>query len=553
MAHKFFRADIVVGLHGAGLTNAALSPEGVVLVELKSHFNRASDLFKKIAQGRSGGYMWVNTEQATRGGVGYGQMLNMSSASAVANCAASLWRKGKYSAQQRQRPASFPPLHQLASLSCACAPVGGGTSTAKALPGIYGVAPVGHADECPPAASNSGSGGNKAVERAAADCHAGMVTSPGAENCPRQQTVEISPTEAAISVGGQRADVAAIPLSPTTARRHARIDSQQEQANQVQLREEVRSEQGLQLSSPELDGNQSNSDVILQEDMSPPRFNNDVQTSPKSLGDSPPLVGSALVPSKYSPTAASLETIFVYSYEELAGAGYTHEQAIAFLRQQDLNIQVTASKRETSALVLESRDSGVFEVKTHLEGRVDATIVKDTSSSQGDSLEPKEKEDLEELTIDELSRRWKSLRRGKGMTSMPQDILPQSSTSRRRPPPSSLAERQILAADFKARGEVRIEGATVQEGVFEDDDELKKMPKRRTQVSSSRSAAQRKRNREARLRTPSKIPPAFTKELVEGKRSRVMMTPDLANFFGAPKAALGSGKQKPETMGKDLG
>jgi len=41
---------MVVGLHGAGLANAAFARRGVVLVELKSHFNRASDLFKKIAQ-----------------------------------------------------------------------------------------------------------------------------------------------------------------------------------------------------------------------------------------------------------------------------------------------------------------------------------------------------------------------------------------------------------------------------------------------------------------------------------------------------------------------
>jgi hypothetical protein len=88
-----------------------------------------------------------------------------------------------------------------------------------------------------------------------------------------------------------------------------------------------------------------------------------------------------------------------------------------------------------------------------------------------------------------------------------------------------------------------------QEGTFEDDDEVKQLPKRRTEPSSSsssssKSAAQRrKRNREARKRTPTKIPPAFLGELVDGKRPRVMLEPDLAGFFGAPqKATFGSAK-----------
>ena len=151
MAATFNSADIVVGLHGAGLTNAALASRGHVVVELKSHYNRASDLFKKIAQAREGGYMWVNTQQYGDG-PGNGQALPLDLATSVASCAVALWHQG-----QSPSGSKAPP--------CACRPVGGGTTTDRIKPGVFGYAAVGHINEC--SLSNP----------AGVDCHAGLVTS----------------------------------------------------------------------------------------------------------------------------------------------------------------------------------------------------------------------------------------------------------------------------------------------------------------------------------------------------------------------------------------
>ena len=47
---RFEDADVVIGVHGAGLANVALANEGLVLVELKSTFSRESELFKRITE-----------------------------------------------------------------------------------------------------------------------------------------------------------------------------------------------------------------------------------------------------------------------------------------------------------------------------------------------------------------------------------------------------------------------------------------------------------------------------------------------------------------------
>jgi capsular polysaccharide biosynthesis protein len=54
----YMQADIIIGLHGAGLTNAMFSRKGVVVVEFKSAYGSA-EVYRKIAQSREGGYVMV--------------------------------------------------------------------------------------------------------------------------------------------------------------------------------------------------------------------------------------------------------------------------------------------------------------------------------------------------------------------------------------------------------------------------------------------------------------------------------------------------------------
>ena len=61
----FAKADILVGMHGAGRTNAFLAPRGSVMIELKGWYKNENDLFRKIAQARWGGYVAVNMELAS--------------------------------------------------------------------------------------------------------------------------------------------------------------------------------------------------------------------------------------------------------------------------------------------------------------------------------------------------------------------------------------------------------------------------------------------------------------------------------------------------------
>jgi len=180
-----------------------------VVVELKSHFNRASDLFKKarfprskcfgrvwsceaapwdrctsslegtlsrvcvraqtvhtrvcacvrgcmhvaplcqVSQGRGGGYLWVNAVPGPRG---VGTALGPGVAERAAVCALSLWLAGQLDQQQRGGGGGggggIAPLGLAAG--CACRPVGGGVATAEAASGLFGFAPVAHADECRP-------------------------------------------------------------------------------------------------------------------------------------------------------------------------------------------------------------------------------------------------------------------------------------------------------------------------------------------------------------------------------------------------------------------
>ena len=59
-------ADVVLGPHGAGLANALLARRGLVLVEIHGDFGAELDLFRKVADGRAGGYVSVRGASRVR-------------------------------------------------------------------------------------------------------------------------------------------------------------------------------------------------------------------------------------------------------------------------------------------------------------------------------------------------------------------------------------------------------------------------------------------------------------------------------------------------------
>jgi capsular polysaccharide biosynthesis protein len=52
-------ADVIVSLHGAGLVNGVFARDGVMLVELHGGYGADDVIFRRLAQGRQGGYMKV--------------------------------------------------------------------------------------------------------------------------------------------------------------------------------------------------------------------------------------------------------------------------------------------------------------------------------------------------------------------------------------------------------------------------------------------------------------------------------------------------------------
>eukprot|EP01041_Mallomonas_annulata_P000369 gene369-673_t len=53
-------ADVIIGLHGAGLVNAIFAPRGCILVELKTVYGYKSDLFLRTADARNGVYVHLS-------------------------------------------------------------------------------------------------------------------------------------------------------------------------------------------------------------------------------------------------------------------------------------------------------------------------------------------------------------------------------------------------------------------------------------------------------------------------------------------------------------
>ncbi len=65
-------ADVMVGLHGAGLTNAIFARAGVGMIELKGHYGFDLDLFALVSEARWGKYLQLDIRKYARKGNGGG-------------------------------------------------------------------------------------------------------------------------------------------------------------------------------------------------------------------------------------------------------------------------------------------------------------------------------------------------------------------------------------------------------------------------------------------------------------------------------------------------
>jgi len=57
------KAQVLISLHGAGLINGIFARKGVVLVELHGGYGADDVIFRRLAQGRRGGYMKVKLDE----------------------------------------------------------------------------------------------------------------------------------------------------------------------------------------------------------------------------------------------------------------------------------------------------------------------------------------------------------------------------------------------------------------------------------------------------------------------------------------------------------
>lgn len=154
VVRRFAGADIILGMHGAGLSNALFAPEGFVLVELHGAYGASLDLFRKIAQARMGGYI----SMATVGGVdkpARGMGLDKGNSSSLTDCAIALWKRGhqprdiSISQVRATCGGMLGPEASSLGVDVELYPVG----TVRALKdspgtGIDGVAPVFHDVDC---------------------------------------------------------------------------------------------------------------------------------------------------------------------------------------------------------------------------------------------------------------------------------------------------------------------------------------------------------------------------------------------------------------------
>ena len=90
IAEDLASADILVSLHGAGLVNAIFAEDGVVLVELHGSYGADDVIFRRLAQGRKGGYLRARVVETPEAHY----IRTPERASAIADCALALWRGG---------------------------------------------------------------------------------------------------------------------------------------------------------------------------------------------------------------------------------------------------------------------------------------------------------------------------------------------------------------------------------------------------------------------------------------------------------------------------
>jgi hypothetical protein len=146
---SFAGADVVLGPHGAGLANALLARRGLVLVEIHGDFGAELDLFRKVADGRAGGYVSVKGRFSGAGGMTF----TAGDAAAIASCAVNVWLDGR-----NARVANATVTTSPATLE-ACGRVGPDPASPKLFVGsrkrlgsggalIEGAAVVGHDVDC---------------------------------------------------------------------------------------------------------------------------------------------------------------------------------------------------------------------------------------------------------------------------------------------------------------------------------------------------------------------------------------------------------------------
>ena len=146
---SFAGADIVLGPHGAGLANALLARRGLVLVEIHGDFGAELDLFRKVADGRAGGYVSVKGRFSGAGGMTF----SAEDASSIASCAVNVWLDGRNARVANATVTTSPETLQ------ACGRVGPDPSSPKLFVGsrkrlgsggalIEGAAVVGHDVDC---------------------------------------------------------------------------------------------------------------------------------------------------------------------------------------------------------------------------------------------------------------------------------------------------------------------------------------------------------------------------------------------------------------------
>mmetsp|Transcript_653 Transcript_653/g.2371 ORF Transcript_653/g.2371 Transcript_653/m.2371 type:complete len:138 (-) Transcript_653:42-455(-) len=86
----FRQADIVVGLHGAGCSNALFAAEGVVMVELHAAKGASTLTFRRIAAARRGGF--VRAVVVGKGRELGHDFVSATQPDAIARCAVTTWR-----------------------------------------------------------------------------------------------------------------------------------------------------------------------------------------------------------------------------------------------------------------------------------------------------------------------------------------------------------------------------------------------------------------------------------------------------------------------------